>query len=425
MGEKHWLLDMMPDRDAAERDIETLSTAMRPARLGAEHPFKVAWDTPGGKSQVLLTHLADDVRATAPISGVESLLKLMRNDAEGFSDFRYELRVAAALARAPGQRVLVLAGTKKGPDIEFCSQSQHTCGVACYRARSDPPNVKALRAVSQRVADGARRAFTFSPLSVSFCVEIVLDSVPVTAADEKLASDLAYRLLTEPRCPPELTDGAVRARRLPLPDGLLRSGDLRCVRLRFLYAIGAFEEARIAAHLDGKVALEENAWASSYAGIPLLAIEASDGAGDDGLHPVLQQRMQNSREVFAGAFLTYYPANGVEGIKWIPRQGGSLGFHIEYRTARPNMNTWADGNPVVTIRPEHSREDWDLFQTPAGSGSELVESLHIGAHHVRLPAVEDPTNPTADPNYQRNVETAIARIRAEDQKYPRGTRGVR
>src|SRR5690606_2550785 len=124
------------------------------------------------------------------------------------------------------------------------------------RARSDSPNVAALRAISQQLADGALRAFTFSPLVASFCLELIFDRLPVQPEDERTADALLYRLLTEPRCPAELEEGGVRARRLPLAEYLFLPGDVRRVRLRFLYGVGRFEKARLTRHLRDKIAKE-------------------------------------------------------------------------------------------------------------------------------------------------------------------------
>src|SRR5690606_19834887 len=182
MRGSHWLVET-GDAASAKSDLETLRRWLRPGDLVATHPVRVALDQPSEKNRVLLTHLADDLRTAATIPGVQRLVKLMRRDTEGFGDFRYELRVAAALERVSSQSVRRLAGPASGPDIEFTARSGHHCGIACYRARSDSPNVAALRAISQQLADGALRAFTFSPLVASFCLELIFDRLPVQPED--------------------------------------------------------------------------------------------------------------------------------------------------------------------------------------------------------------------------------------------------
>jgi len=117
-----------------EADLPILRETFDVARLPVDHPVRVWWSSDA--ERFTLHHLADDIRTVHDVPGARSLLKLMRRDKEGFEDFRYELRMAAAVARSEGQRLMQLAGPSAGPDFEFIAKSGHRCGVACYRGRS-------------------------------------------------------------------------------------------------------------------------------------------------------------------------------------------------------------------------------------------------------------------------------------------------
>lgn len=417
MSDAHWL-DDDPSRPDLASAVQVLHDHMRPQKLSSSHPFRRWWSTRSDTNRLFLLQLADDINTVSTVPGATQLLKLMRNDTDGFADFRYELRVAAALARAPTQRVVRLAGPAKGPDIEFQADSSHRCEIACYAARSDPPAVKVLRSVASRVSGAAFRSFAFSPLSQSFGLEVGFDSLPVRLTMERAAIDLAHQLLSNSTSPAEVRSGTVFARRIRVPSDLGGPGAIRFVRLRFLFAIRAFENARVARHLNDKIAKEADRWAAGTKNVALLAVESPDGCGDIGLHSALKSAMDDPLSDFAGVFLTHYPLNGVESVEWLPRQGRSLNLHVEYRTLNDNMKTWAGGRPVVSFPLDHAREDWDLVQSAAGSFSRLVAPLSIGSHHVRLPPVANPSRPTDDPNFRPNLDRAIERILEEHRSFP-------
>lgn len=121
--------------DGIAADLDTLRENFDFRRLAATHPVRRAWATATPRALFELRYLAADLRAVQKVDGFERLAKRLVVDHEGYEDFRFELCIAAGLARARDQRVLHVAGEIPGPDVEVVTAAGHVCGIACYRPR--------------------------------------------------------------------------------------------------------------------------------------------------------------------------------------------------------------------------------------------------------------------------------------------------
>lgn len=403
MAERHWLSDMgLADTDA-ERIITTLNEHLRPGEVSEKHPLYDIWRQPSKRHCFELAHLASDCSVVTATPGADGLFGMMRRDAEGFWDFRYELRLAGAVGRAAGQSLIALGGSRRGPDIEVTSSSGHRVGIACYRASSKTQVAQQYRKISRELARRSLRVFHFSPLEASFCIQVTFQDAMPTESHRRSAKRILRRLLTSGSGEPEMRANGVVAQRMILPEHLLLPQDLRRVRLRIIFPIRAYERRRVRRHLDEKLQKESVAWAARYDGKAILAVEESDGAPDGALSTDLRELLP-AHPVFAGACLTQaaYQSEAapddarLERIRWIgnPDEANPTErMRLEFRTFHENIDTWAGGRPIVSFATDHAREDWDLFATRAGSGNMLVESLKTSTHLVRLPKIPDGVPP--------------------------------
>ena len=393
-----------------EDDLPVLREAFGVSRLPADHPVRLWWSSE--VERFTLHHLADDIRTVGEVPGAKSLLKLMRRDKDGFEDFRYELRMAAAVARCEGQRLIQLAGSKPGPDIEFTAKSGQRCGVACYRGRSTTGGILASRTALETISETFLRCFIFKKLDADLLIEVIFPEVPLRAPDVALASELLREFWLRLDVGAMERD-AIHVQRLALPPLPKRSGQLQRCRIRFLLPMRAAERKRILGHLRAKVPAEVERWAASYGGVPLLAIEESEGIHNGSIRGDIAEDMKNSRHTFAGVLLTYYPENGIESIDWIPRDGDALGLHVGIETFGMNFKVWAGERPAVSFTPDNATEEWEFVRTPHGSYRELIKSLSLDSRHALLPPLKDPTRrPTEAPDVEATLRAAIEAIRS-------------
>lgn len=372
----------------------------------------------------MLKRLADDVETIALVSGAESLFSAIRRNSDHYDDFRYELRIAAAIQRSEGQEIERLAGTAAGPDIVFRARSGHRVGVACYRANSVTELVLHRRQLARRVADAAFPSFCRTPISISFAVVLSFEDRQVDLGTEAIACKLVERMLVDASVPgASLTEGSVTATRVQAD--LRLPNEARCVRLRILFNTRPFEAARVSRHIRQKVQKESDRWARTFDGAPLLAIEASDGAQEGALLPTVRELLEGATCPFWGSVVTWLPRSGVETVESFMVPERSKGLDIGLCTYGPNTKTWAAGKAMATFTPEHSWEDWDLVQTPTGVGSYLVQSLSTGTHSVRLPGPASLDEVSANALFQEKLAEAAIRIRDEASKFQRAqTRNV-
>jgi hypothetical protein len=400
-----------------DADVALLREAFPLAELPRDHPVRTLWGRATERARFALHHLADDLRVVEAVPGAQSLLKLLRSDRDGFEDFRYELRVAAAVGRSPDQELLRLGGPAAGPDVEFISRSGHRCGIACYRARSATPAVDIIRKALTAVARSFNRRFTFYPVAGDMLIEVVFPIVPLRKTDEATACNLLYDFWLRHDVGVLERDG-LKVQRLVLADLPRFPGERRRARVRFLLPMGKAERTRVLGHVGSKLPKEVASWAGSYTGVPVFAIEQSDSIHSGRLRGDVDVIMLDESHAFGGILMTYYPsAQGIESVDWVPRKGASLGLDIEIKTFGANTKVWSDGRPVVSITPEHAREEWEFVQSARGTSSAIVTSLSAGSHHVRLPPLRDPSRrPSEDPDFEHNLRDAFERIQLEEGK---------
>jgi len=414
----HWLSSMRNPPGDPRDAVATLERLMRPANLAGGHPFSSLWQNASARSARALHHLADDLRVIESVPGALGLIAAMRGDAQGYDAYRYEARMAAAVGRPKGQKLIRLAGKNAGPDIEFTSRSGHRCGMACYRACSATPTIKNLQVASDEVMRRAFSAFMFSSIDDTFTVEVIFGDTRNARTQVNEAVDLLTELVTNPTTSPELESGGVRGRRVERARHLLHPGDYRRVRVRFMFPVRAHELERVKTKFVQKVSSESDSWARGYDGVPLLTVEESDGLQGAGV-PDLQVVLDEGQDVFCGALLTWLPHSTPESVKWVPRTMNAGGLHVEVQTFQENMTTWSGDLPVVTMAMDHAHEDWDFVHARTGYRTEVVESLHSGTHVMRLKRRPSKDNPSEDAAFQQELTTAIARIRAESTAFRR------
>lgn len=392
----------------AERDGEVIERHLPLAGLKEQHPVRRLWSTAEPKARITLHHLADDLRLTETSEGFAGLVRRLRTDIDAFDDMRYELRVAAILARG-GQKILKLGGSNAGPDVEFTSSSGHNCGIACYRARSATDTVTLLRKGAREIASAFFRHFHFHPISSDWLLDVVLPEVPLRTIDVAATTDLLHSAWKAAR-PGSLQRDGITVTRTPLAVVSRLPAQRRRAHVRFFFPVRSPEKKRVLAHAWEKIE-KERAWAASYAGVPILAIEESDSLLGGALKEEFSELAKEGGNPFAGILLT--SAQTVEDAEWLGGPHAPDTLHLHLTTFGPSIRTWAHGYHLVAWAPEHAKEEWSFFETDQGSGSELVRSLHYGVHCVRIASPKPGVEAANDPEFQRRVNEALARIDRE------------
>jgi hypothetical protein len=392
----------------AERDSEVIERHLPIAGLKDLHPVRRLWSTAEPKARISLHHLADDLRLTEAVEGFAGLVRRLRTDLDAFDDMRYELRIAAILARG-GQRILKLGGSNAGPDVEFISSSGHTCGIACYRARSATDTVTHLRKRAREIASAFFPLFHFHPISGDWLLDVTLPEVPLRSGDVAATTDL-LRCAWMDATPGSLQRDGIHVTRAPLPVVSRLPGQRRRAHIRFFFPVRSAEKKRVLAHAWEKIE-KERAWAVSYAGVPILAIEESDGLLGGALKDEFSELAKEEGNPLAGILLT--SPQTIEDAEWLGGPRSPAALHLHLTTFGPSIRTWAHGYHLVTLAPEHAKEEWSFFETDQGSGSELVRSLHYGVPCVRIASPAAGVEAADDPEFQHRVREALARIDRE------------
>lgn len=394
-------------------DATTVSEVFQLARLAATHPIVAAWHTADERSRRLMHQLAEDARLLRRVVGFSDLCKKIRTDIDGFEDSVYELRVAGTVARGKDQEVLRLGGSQQGPDIVFRAQSGHECGIACYRARSEPPSIKAVGGLVDNVLRRFGDLYRFKDLGGNCFMQVLFPEFPIRPQDESLAMAVLGQLWS-PTLGPEYQIGGVRGRRVALPAGAMQRGDGRLIRLRLEFPISAWDRRRVLATVSTKMKFEADRWASSYGGIPLFAVEESHGAHGSSMVDDLKTIMAGP-DTFAGILLTHNPNTGLEYVEWIARQTGDLGLRIQMETLWENMTHHADGRPIITYSTGTAFVDHDFrSRRRHGTGKfALTQVKPFGSEwlSVRLPPMGDFRQATSDPRFIPAVQKAFEFLR--------------
>jgi hypothetical protein len=218
-------------------------------------------------------------------------------------------------------------------------------------------------------------------------------------------------LWTQPLSPRYTFDGVEGTRHL-LPSHLLERGDKNRVRVRLEVPISTWDQRRVLATANTKMAFESQ-WAAEYAGIPLMAIEESDGAHGGTLHEDLRNVMSGAH-TFAGILLTHYPANGLENVLWLPRQSANLGLHIQVQTMWETVQSYAGERPLVTLSSGTAFVDLDVR---VRRQFELkVHPFRSEWHSVRLPYMGDVATLTNDPRFLPVIQKTIEVLREQQAR---------
>lgn len=296
-----------------ELDCSTIGEIFQKARLRVDHPIVLAWNKPCEESRRLLHQIAEDARQLRNVPGFGDLCKKIRSDLDGFADSVYELRLAGALARGAEQTVVRLGGSKSGPDIVFRSRSGHECGVACYKARSAPPDILEVKPLVDSVAERFFRMFTFRDIGANVYLPLLFPEFPVRPIDETAAMVVLGQLWGSANGPQYEFEG-VSGRREVFPSELAERGDRRRVRVRLEFPVSEWDQRRVLSTVTKKIQFEVDRWAADFSGIPIFAVEESDGAHGGSLLPDALRTMMKVPGPFAGVLLTHRPTAGLENV---------------------------------------------------------------------------------------------------------------
>ncbi len=413
-----WMTARIDGSLDAALDAEVIRRLLPPARLPMVHPVRKMWTSVDPNHRIALHHLADDLRLVEGTPGFEGLVKRLRTDVSAYDDMRYELRLTATLKRG-GQSLISLGGSQAGPDVEFVSQSGHTCAVACYRLRSATNTIQLLRAACKLLGDHFFRLFFFHPMPGDWLLDITFAQVPLRAGDTKVAEDLLCEAWKR-RGPGSYEQQGISVSKASLPALHPLPGQKRRCQVRFFFPVRQAELQRVSGQLWDKVQ-KERAWASKYDGVPVLAIEESHSVLGGALKEEIGSTLRMPNNPFAGVLLT--SAQTMEDVEWLPGPTVPETLALHLTTFGPSVRTWAHGYHLVTHAPEHAIEEWSFFETVAGAGSEIVRSLTYGVHCQRIESPLAGVDPKEDASFQARVQSALDRFRAEMAK-PAESKGV-
>lgn|GEM_PF-3925015 len=361
-------------KGSTREDFELLKETFRIERLPAHHPLHELWHRTGdaiglAEARYDLHQLADDVRLVRDVSGARQLLQTMVNDAEGFEDFRYELRIAACVARSPGQTLVAVGGTAQGPDVQVKTLSGHLCGIACYRGRTWTPLL--LSDAPAILANIAERYGTICAAHVvgpeqRVNMGIVFDRFPISpdVVEGTVAafSEVWNRPEGEARASRE---GVLVARETVDSQGVANAWE---VSLVFRVPVPDRERFRLTSTVRTKLEKEERQWAGAYPGVAVLCAEESDfclGFDKDTVETVLLKETEHS---LLGILSTWqFFADGiargsrirVEQYDWYTKKD-TVGLNLGIQTFGENMESYGDGFVVLMMNPTNAEERWTI-----------------------------------------------------------------
>ena len=384
----------MPEVEGRWRaDKQLLERTFPLARLVDEHPVRAWWERVDSVARFELHHLADDVRATQGAAGFGGLLAQLIQSPDTFDDYRYELRVAGAVARS-GQRLLGLGGIAQGPDVTVCARSGHTVGIACYRPAGATPEIVRLQDSLRELCAALGLQMAQAVPTVRLTMEVVLPAFPAPASDIEEAATLLKDLWRRPDLGVLSGNRGVEVRRVPLPE--VRPVQPR-VRLRVLVPTPAREELRIEAHIREKLAREHKAWVRNFSGFPIFSFEQPPFS--NGLSAEDIDALRNSTSHgFAGILSTsrFFPdcegglAHSMEDVCFHSRildATPDTRFDLAIETYGDNLRSWG-GDCYFSPVPAHAVEEWDAFiSARRGTGIVCIQTtpLTLQRRYARVP----------------------------------------
>lgn len=356
-----------PDVEAeTARHLAALRRHIDFRRVSQQHPLRDLWVSASSRARFEVHHLADDLLAVEAVDGFAALLKRMLEDAEAYGDYRYELRMAASLARADGQKVVKLAGNRPGPDVEFETSSGARVALACYRARSATPGLAAVSAECASIARGFLATFAREVVMGDLGIEVIFPSFPIAAEASRQAKALLNHMWHSPNQAEQTNSSGILVRRCVRLRAIEGSGIVRRARIRFMFRVPERERRRVEQHLRQKLEKENASWASVYDGCALMAVEES-GFAKGMNNEELASLLSGSRTKFSGIISTQLMhatfGDLVHGLEHV-----TVHTPLDFAmcTYGQNFRTWSSGQPVIATYPDHANEFWDVWQDGTG-----------------------------------------------------------
>lgn len=357
-----------------KEDLALLRQRLTVDALPDDHPVSKLWNanTPiaAAEARFELHHLASDLRLIGGVPGAGQLIAAMVHDVEHYADYRYELRIAGGVARATGQQLTKLGGKGAGADVEVRTPSGTKFGIACFRASSVTPHIAEAAGLAQRLAtEFAVIAGTTQLVGHRIGMIVEFDNFPVSeqAAEDAVHAFAQHWADTTASGPARVGNVSVwRAHVEPLRDSWE-------VRITLRFPIPTREKRRLVDKVRGKMERETFAWARSFPGVAVLAIEESDfalGLREDSIAPMLRR---DAEHAFAGLLVTWpffvdHPRRGsryrVEDVKWYGRQSGTTDT-LTLHTFGQNTVELGKGHMLVEHQPTHAEDRWMLRPGPA------------------------------------------------------------
>lgn len=354
-------------------DLDLLRDTFRFERLAASHPLKRLWESQGdaltlSEARFEFHHLAADLRTIHGVPGSQGLLRALISDGEHYADYRYELRMAGAVGRYPGQQLIRLGGKEKGADIEAIANSGHHCGIACYRANPITPSIQQSSWVNEALMQELGTIVATAPVPGYVAVAIDFPRFPL-GEEERRASIAAFRRFWKSSAKEPASDGGVNVRRLPTPPLVVPGGWE--TRIVLCIPVPTREKQRLADHIQAKRTKEQAQWGSRFPGMSMLAVEESDyGLGLD--RTLIASLLSVPSHSFAGILCStaFFKDNGkygrfrMEDLRWIPREGVGTGVNLGMETFGQNLDCYGKGFAVLSFNPACAEEEWQFRPNP-------------------------------------------------------------
>lgn len=401
------------------RDLAILRETFDFRRLPEKHPIRRLWETPTSRARFELQHLADDLRETQGVDGFNRLVKRLKEDFDAYDDTRYELRLGAALARPPTQKLVRFAAEKVGPDVEVTAKSGHLCGVACYRSNSVTPALAAVGETCRELALHFAGTFASRPLAIDLGLEVEFEAFPPHPPQIEEAKRLLTALWSSLETPVLAGTTGVEVRRAIQLPASKPSGVLRRARIRFMFPVPEREHFRSERHVTQKLKKEHESWARTYPGVCVLAVEESGFAHGLAQETVIAA-LEESGTAFAGVLATqiFHPIQDGSLVHAFERvhpffRETDLRIHLE--TYAQNDKSWAGGDMLISNDLKHASELWDVWQSSTNGHVTRVRELELVKQFSKIPFSHGQEGPGDDPAFRADLERVLARMRATSE----------
>ena len=395
-------------KKSVRADLELLRETFDFARLPESHPLRRLWDCQGdakalAEARFEFHHLASDLRVVHGVSGWQGLRRAMVSDADGYADYRYELRTAGTVGRSAEQKLVRLGAKGKGADIEVRSKSGHLCAIACYRAQSITPALRELPLVTFSLAQTLGNVVATNPVDAGIDMLIEFSAFPI-GDEERLSAIETFRQVWNNLDNPQASqDGVTVSRTGKRPS--FSPGNWE-VRLTFRVPVPAREKRRLANNIRDKLVREHAQWASSYTGFRVFCVEESDwslGAEQDEIKALLASSSPHSFDMIVCTW-PFFADNldggqmRVEQMRWFPREGAGSGVNLGMESFGENFESYCKDHVVSMHNPVCAEEEWilRLGVPPANVAGSRIRELSIQRTISRMPAPKDGRMPTAD-----------------------------